>query len=68
MNRAAECLGQTLYGMANVMFKESNLSMKHWSELIFNSNYPCNQLPVIEHTITPYEARTKHNPCLQHLY
>ena len=42
MNGAAECLGQTLYGMASAILKESNLPMKYWSELILTSNYSCN--------------------------
>ena len=67
MNGAAERLGQTLHGMASAMLKESNLPMKYWSELILTSNYLRNRLPVVGRAITPYEARTKHKPCLQHL-
>ena len=67
MNGAAERLGQTLHGMASAMLKESNLPMKYWSELILASNYLRNRLPVVGRAITPYEARTKHKPCLQHL-
>lgn len=67
MNGAAECLGQTIYDMANAMLKESNLPMKYWSKLIFTSNYLRNQLPVVERTITSYKAYTKYKPCLQYL-
>ena len=68
MNRAAERFGQTLYGMASAMLKESNLPIKYWSELILTSNYLCNRLPVIARIIIPYEARTKYKLYLQHLY
>lgn len=56
INGVAEQLRQTLHGMASVILKESDFPMRYNLELILTSNYLCNRLPVVCHTIILYEA------------
>lgn len=50
--------------MASTMLIKSNLPIRYWSKLIFTSNNRYNRCPVVRYAITPYEAYTKHKPCI----
>ena len=49
------------------MLKDSDLDIKYWPEMICTANYLRNCQPVIDKSITPFEASYGRHPQLGHL-